>query len=115
MRGSNMSRGGARFAGQIAVLCLQSTGILYATREYPQRCVKSYLTLSPSFLILKDLRRNRLAGRLTRAEPAPTLDTYEEKDRTGRHRRRLRRGCSGSAQALIFEAETYLTDFCASQ
>jgi hypothetical protein len=34
------------------------------------------LTLSSVFLILKDLRRNRLANGLTRLKPAPTLDKY---------------------------------------
>ena len=66
----------ACLAEQRADLCLQSTGILYATREYRHPCVKSHLTLSSSFLILRDLRRNRLADRLTSARAAPTLDKY---------------------------------------
>jgi len=37
------------------------------------------LTFSRFFLPLMDLRRNRLDGRLTRLQPAPTPDKYEEK------------------------------------
>jgi len=58
------------------------------------------MTLSSVFLILKDLQRNRLAVRLTGASARSNPWYCEEKYRTGRHRRRLRRGCSGSAQAL---------------
>jgi hypothetical protein len=36
------------------------------------------LTFSSFFLLLMDLRRNRLDGRLTRLRPAPTLDKYGE-------------------------------------
>jgi hypothetical protein len=47
---------------------------LYATGEFRHRLVKLSLTLSPVFLILKDFHRNRLADKLTRLQPAPTLD-----------------------------------------
>ena len=65
-------------------------------------------------LILKDLRRNRLAGRLTPLKPALTLDKYG-KNTEGDAAARLRHSRSGRGPALILEAETYLTDFCASQ
>jgi hypothetical protein len=45
------------------------------------------LTFSSDFLLLMDLRRNRLDGRLTRLQLAPTSDKYEEKDRSRRRRR----------------------------
>jgi hypothetical protein len=38
-------------------------------------------TCLSAFLLLKDLRRNRLIGRLTPHKPAPTPDKYEEKCR----------------------------------
>ena len=41
--------------------------ILYAPGEWWPLFVNLSLTLSSAFLILKDLRRNRLAGGLTRA------------------------------------------------
>ena len=45
------------------------------------------LTFAPDFLLLMDLRRNRLDGWLTRLQPAPTPNKYREKDRLRRHRR----------------------------
>jgi hypothetical protein len=38
------------------------------------------LTLSFAFLLLLDLRRKHLSGRLMPLKPAPTPDKYEEKD-----------------------------------
>ena len=54
-------------AGQIAVPGLHPTGILYASCVWRHLCVNLSLTVSSAFLLLKDPRRNRLAGRLTRA------------------------------------------------
>jgi hypothetical protein len=62
-------------------------GILNASGEWRPPFVNVPLTFSRFFLLLMDLRRNRLDGRLTRLPPAPTLDKYEEKCRSGRHRR----------------------------
>ena len=45
---------------------LRPTG-LYASCEWRHLFVNLSLTLSSAFLLLKDLQRNRLAGRLTRA------------------------------------------------
>jgi hypothetical protein len=44
-----------------------------------------------------DLRRNRLDGWLTRLQPAPTLDKYEEKD----HSRRRRSACAAAVSARL--------------
>jgi hypothetical protein len=60
---------------------------LYASGEGRHVFVNLSLTLSSAFLLLKDLRRKRLSGRLTPLQPAPTLDKYEEKNRSRRHRR----------------------------
>jgi hypothetical protein len=73
------------------------------------------MTLSFTFLLLKDLHRNRLAGKLTGASADPGPWYCEEKYRIGRYRRRLRCSFSGSSHALTREAGTYLTDFSASQ
>jgi 3-Oxoacyl-[acyl-carrier-protein (ACP)] synthase III C terminal len=57
--------------------CVQSHAgnrFLYASCECRYRLVNLSLTLSSAFLLLKDFHRNRLAGRLTRLQPAPTLD-----------------------------------------
>jgi hypothetical protein len=47
---------------------------LYASSDWRHLFVNLSLTLTPAFLHLKDLRRNRLAGRLTRLQPASILD-----------------------------------------
>jgi hypothetical protein len=52
---------------------------LYAFGEWWRLFVNLALTVSSAFLLLKDLRRNRLVGRLTQLQPAPTPDKYEEK------------------------------------
>jgi hypothetical protein len=57
---------------------------LYASCEWRHLLVNSSLTLSSTFLLLKDLQRNRLAGRLTVIETAPAPDNCEEKHRPGR-------------------------------
>jgi hypothetical protein len=47
-------------------------------------------------------------------KPAPSPDKYEEKD----ERDAIAAACAAEVRlsaALILEAETYLTDFCASQ
>jgi hypothetical protein len=54
----------------------QTEGHLNARWVWRPLFVNLSLTLSSVFLILKDLRRNRLANRLTRLKPAPTLDKY---------------------------------------
>jgi hypothetical protein len=88
---------------------------LYASGEGRHVFVNLSLTLSSAFLLLKDLRRKRLSGRLTPLQPAPTLDKYEEKNPFATPSSRRRPSRSGRAPALICEAKTYLTDFCASQ
>jgi hypothetical protein len=47
---------------------------LYASGEWRHLFVNLFLTISSAFPLLKDLRRNRLAVRLTWLQPAPTLD-----------------------------------------
>jgi len=49
-------------------------GYLYASSDWRHLFVNLSLTLTPAFLHLKDLRRKRLAGGLTRLQPAPILD-----------------------------------------
>ncbi len=46
---------------------------LHASCAKRPQFVNPSLTISPGFLILKDLRRYRLAGGLTQRDPAPTL------------------------------------------
>ena len=61
-----------------------------ASQVQPAFCtalfVKLSLTFSPAFPCLEFVRRNRLAVALTRPQPAPTLDKYEEKYRPRRPR-----------------------------
>jgi hypothetical protein len=52
---------------------------LYTNCEWRRRLVNLSLTLSSAFPLLKDLRRNRLSGRLMPLNPAPTPDKYEKK------------------------------------
>jgi hypothetical protein len=66
---------------------------LYAFGEWRRLFVNLSLTVSSAFLLLKDLRRNRLIGRLTQLQPAPTPDKYEEK--------RLRDAIAAPAPQLI--------------
>jgi len=54
------------------------TGILNASGECWPPFVKFPLTLSSDFLLQMDLRRNRLDGSLTRPQPPPNPDKYEE-------------------------------------
>jgi hypothetical protein len=46
---------------------------LYASAEWQHLFVNLSLALSSAFLLLKDLQRNRLAGRLTQLSPLQTL------------------------------------------
>ncbi len=62
-------------ASRIAPLigCGRLDAFLYASCAKRPLLVNLSLTISSSLLVLIDLRRNRLAGRLTQREPAPTL------------------------------------------
>ena len=48
------------------------SGFLYASGEWQRVFVNLFLTLSSPFFLLKDLQRNRLAGRLTKAPARPS-------------------------------------------
>jgi hypothetical protein len=54
------------------------TGILYTSCEWRHVLVNLSLTFACAFLLLKDLQRNRLAGRLMKFQRAPTLDNSRE-------------------------------------
>jgi hypothetical protein len=58
-------------------------GILYTSGDWRHLLVNLSLTLSSAFLILKDLRRKRLSGRLMPLKPTLILDKYGEN--TERH------------------------------
>jgi hypothetical protein len=75
---------------------------LYASAEWRHVFVNLFLTISPAFLHLKDLRRKRLAGELTRLQPAPILD------KSGKN---SERGASPSAAPQPFRAARGI-NFC---
>jgi hypothetical protein len=68
---------------------------LYASSDWRHLFVNLSLTLTPVFLLLKDLQRNCLAGRLTRLQPALIPDKSGKN--TGR-------GASPSTAPQLFRA-----------
>jgi hypothetical protein len=82
-------------ASRIKSSSLPWVGILYAQCEWRHLFVNLSLTISSAFSLLKDLRRNRLSGRLMPLNPAPTPDKYEEKTA----RDAIGTGCADGAPA----------------
>ena len=88
---------------------------LYTSRGCRHLLSFSSRHLRPHCLLVIDPQRKRLGDRLTRALPAPPLDNsgiIAVKIPNGTPSRPPCHSCSGCAQALICEAETYFTDFC---
>jgi hypothetical protein len=77
---------------------------LHTRRQKQPPFVNFPLTFSLSFLLLMDLRRNRLDGGLTRLQPAPIPDKFGQ-NAVWDASPRLRRSCSGCAPSVNFGSQ----------